>query len=163
MWEGDICQFRVVNENETPNCGKIGRCEALHGIAVETQVLGDVGQGWKRDRAAITESHVCGSLEHGKCCYETSHIAIISLDVQRVLDSGHLQADVLQGLIVVDIEGRHGLQVVDTLKRAQTGVGDEDAVGLADACPTERHLLQCWEGGEVQRADSRKLREREYR
>lgn len=163
LWEGDVGQFRVVNENKTPNCSKIGRREALHGVAVETQVLSDVGQGWERDRAAVTESHVCCSFEHGEGCHKAGHIAIIGLDIQWVLDTSHLQADVLQCLVVVDIEGRNWLQVVDTLKRAQTRVGNEDAVSLTDTCAAKGHLLQCWESCEIQRADGRKLRERELR
>jgi len=77
------------------------------------------------------------SLEHGEGGHKAGHEAVIGLNVQGVLDCRHLQADVLQGLIVVDIESRHRLQVVDTLERAQTSVGNQNAVGLSYAGATK--------------------------
>ncbi len=137
----DVRQLGVVNKDQTTHSCEVGGCERLHGVAIEAEIIGDIGKGWKIDRAAVTERHVRGSLKHGERCCETRLEAIVCFNVQRSFDAGDLQANVLQRRVIVDIEARDRVQVVDTLKRTETSVCYQNARGFSETSGTKRQLL----------------------
>ena len=112
----DIGQLGVVNKDQPTDCSEIRCHKGLHGVAIEPKVFCNIGQRRKGNRAAITECHVLSCLKHGKRCHEARYEAIVGLNVKGVFDAGHLQTDVLQRLIVIDVESRYFLQVVDSLE-----------------------------------------------
>lgn len=87
---GDIGQVGVVNENETSNGSKIRGVESLHSISIKAKILGYVGERWKRYSAAVSESHIHGSLEQREGSRETGNVTIVGFNVQRVLDASNL-------------------------------------------------------------------------
>ena len=88
--KGNVGKIGVVDEDQTAHCGKIWGCKRLHGVTIKSQILGDIGQRRKRNRAAVPECHILSGFEHGESRLKTSHESIICLNVQGVLDAGHL-------------------------------------------------------------------------
>ena len=91
----DVRQRGVVDEDETASGSEVGSHEGLHGIAVEAEVLRDVGKRWQVNGTAVTERHVLGGLKHGERSRKSRRKSVIGFDVQGTLDGGHLQTDVL--------------------------------------------------------------------
>ena len=110
-WEGDVGQVSVVNKDKTTSGSEVRCSKGWHGIAVETQVLSDVGKGWQRDRAAVTESHILSRFKQRERSVQSRHVAVVGLNIQCSLNVGNLQADVLQRGVVVDVEGCDLFQV----------------------------------------------------
>ena len=100
--------------------------------------MGHILQRWQRDRAAIAESHVGSSLEHWERRREASKRSVIGEDIEGVANAGDLQADIGQLLVVVDIECRNILELIDAVERFEISVGDQNAVGLLDTSVSER-------------------------
>ena len=150
---GDIGELRIIDEDETPRSSKVGCCKALHRVSVEAHLLGHILQRRQRNRAAVAESHVGSSLEHGERRRKASKRSVISEDIEGIANAGDLQADVGQLLVVVDIECCNFLELINAVKRFEISVGDQYAIGLLDTSVSEGEGRQGRKSGKIEDID----------
>ena len=108
---------------------------------------------------SITESGVLDVVQVWKLNFDRLATELVELDSQSISDILELKLNVSELLVIVDIEGTNALEV-NTLKRAELGVRDEDIIGLGDGLG-KGERSKSWKGDPFDRSNLAELRSRE--
>lgn len=125
----DVAELAVVVEDQVASLGKVRSAERLELVTPEAELALELLQGGNGNRADVTEGHVLASTKVGEFDLKTVHVTSKVDEGSSVLQVVYV--DGLQVGVLGDIKAADGLER-DTVKAAQTSVGNDDAASFCN-------------------------------